>query len=94
MAFSATVRNSASLGPSLKMTVGDWSGLAGDAAGTIDVSGGYVVGALFFKMDTQGNTSQVFPNTGVSVSGSVTTITVQNQDNVTTGRFIIIHGGS
>lgn len=94
MAFSATVRNSAVLGNSLRMTVGDWSGSAGDAAGTIDVSGGYVVGALFFKLDTQGNTSQIFPNVATSVSGSVSTLTVQNQDNVSTGRFIIIHGGS
>jgi hypothetical protein len=94
MAFSATVRNTAPLSPGLKMTVGDWSGSAGDAAGTLDVSGGYVVGALFFKMDAQGNTSQIFPNVGLSTTASVTTITVQNQDNVTTGRFIIIHGGS
>ena len=91
MAFSTTVRNSAYLGAGLKMTVGEWSGAAGDAAGTLSVSGGKVWGALFFKLDTQGNTSQIFPNVGESVSGGITTLTIQNQDTVTSGRFIIYH---
>lgn len=90
MAFSAAVKASAHLGPGLKMTVGTWSGIAGDAAGTITVSGAHVWGALFFKMDND-NTSQVFPKFSVATSGSTTTITVQNQDNVTTGRFVIYH---
>lgn len=90
MAFSATVKASAYLGPGLKMTVGDWSGVAGDAAGTLKVSGRYW-GGLFFDADVQGNTSQIFPNVGESVAGSVTTLTIQNQDNVTSGRFVILH---
>lgn len=94
MAFSATVRNSVHLGPGLKMTVGDFSGSVGDAAGTIDVSGGYVLSCLFQKMDSGGTTTQIFPTVGLSTSGSVTTVTIQNLDNVTTGRFVIIHGGN
>lgn len=91
MAFSATVKASAYLGPGIKMTVGDWSGTYGDAAGTIKVSGAHIWSAQFYDVDTQGNTSQIFPNVGVSVSGNVTTITVQNQDSVTDGRFVVIH---
>lgn len=90
MAFSATVKVSAYLGPGLKMTVGDWSGAYGDAAGTITVSG-RLWGAQFYDVDTNGNTSQIFPKIGASVSGNTTTITVQNQDSVTNGRFIIHH---
>lgn len=92
MPFSTTVRHSINLGGGLIMTVGDWSGAYGDAAGTIAVSGGYVVATLFFNMDND-NTTQIFPKVSLSTSGSVTTLTVQNQDAVTTGRFVIIHGG-
>lgn len=74
------------------MTIGDWSGSYGDAAGTLAVSGGYVVGALFFSFDND-NTTQIFPKVSQSTSGNVTTLTIQNQDAVTTGRFAIIHGG-
>lgn len=77
----------------MSMTFGDWSGSAGDAAGTISVSGGKVWGALFWKQDGD-NTSQIFPRVDSSTSGAVTTLTVQNQDNVVNGTFIIHHGGA
>jgi len=93
MAFSATVRKQAVLGDGLVMTMGDWSGLAGDAAGTLVVSGGYPLLIIFQKYDAATNTQQIIPSVSVSVSGSLTTITVENQDAVTTGRFVVIHGG-
>lgn len=89
MAFLATVKGQAYLGPMFKVTFGDWSGASGDAPGTIVVSGPHVWGALFFQLDAA--SSQVFPSVSESVSGSVTTLTIQNQDDVTAGRFIIFH---
>lgn len=95
MAFSTTVKGSIPLGGSagLKLTFGEWSGSAGDTAGTIVVGGSYVIGAFFFKFDNDA-TDQVFPKVSTSVSGFTTTLTIQNQDNVTTGKFIVISGGS
>lgn len=94
MAFSATVRGAAYMGPSLRVSYGDWSGAAGDAAGSVTVPGRYV-GSLWFKNDTttaNANTSQIFPS--VQWDGNVPgTLTVQNQDNVTTGSFLIFSLG-
>lgn len=94
MAFSATVRGSAYMGAGLRVTYGDWSGLAGDAAGTITTAGSYI-GSLWFKNDTtsvNASSSQIFPS--VQSDGNVpSALTVQNQDNVTTGRFIVFSLG-
>lgn len=94
MAFSATVRGSAYMGPMMRLTYGDWSGASGDTAGTITMAGRYL-GSLWFKNDTtsvNANTSQVFPK--VNWDGNVPgTLTVQNQDDVTTGSFIIFSLG-
>lgn len=83
-----------SYSPPLKMMIGDWSGAAGDTAGTISIGGRYV-GSLWFKCDTttvNNQTSQVFPD--VDWDGNVPgTLTIQNQDNVTTGSFIIFTRG-
>ena len=95
MAFSATVRGSAYLGASIRMTYGDWSGLAGDAAGTIAVAGRFV-GSLWFKNDSttvNNQSNQVFPAVnwdGNSIPGN---LTIQNQDNVTNGSFILFSLG-
>ena len=96
MAFSATVRGNAYLGGAggLKVTYGEWSGVPGDTAGTVSVSGGYPLLAVFQKFDAIDNTYQIIPRIEISVSGSVTTITIENQDTVVTGRFFIVHAGS
>lgn len=96
MAFSANVRGSCYMaGPGgLKVTYGDWTGAAGDAAGTVSVSGGYPLLVVFQKFDALDNTYAIIPRVGVSVSGSIATLTIENQDNVTTGRFFIVHAGS
>jgi hypothetical protein len=95
MAFSATVRGSAHLGPGLRLTYGDWSGAAGDAAGTLTVGGRYM-GSFWFKNDTttaNQNTGQAFPK--VEWDGTVGgNLTIENQDNVTTGSFLIFSLGN
>lgn len=96
MAFSATVRGVGPIGAGpLRVTYGDWSGAYGDAAGTISFGGRYI-GSLWFKCDTSSvnaNTSQVFPD--VDWDGGVPgNLTIQNQDAVTVGSFIIFSLGS
>ena len=91
--------------PPLKIILGDWSGLAGDPAGTIGIGGRYV-GSLWFKNDSTSAvtsetgtgtfpnlaTSQVFP--AVEWDGNVPgNLTIQNQDNVGTGSFLIFTRG-
>lgn len=100
MAFSATVTGQSYQGQ-LRIIFGTWSGLTGDAAGTLSI-GGYYLGSLWFKNDTSGattgnqaniNTSQVFPT--VQWNGVVPgTLTIQNQDNVATGGFIVFTMGN
>ena len=92
MAFSATVRHTAYMGEGIKVTVGDWSGAAGDAAGTITIGGPYIIGYGFYKFDGD-NTSQIFPRVDVTTSGFTATLTIQNQDNVVTGRFFVLSIG-
>jgi len=95
MAFSATVRGSAYLGAALRLTYGDWSGAAGDTAGTITFAGRFV-GSLWFKNDTtttNAQTNQVFPAVNWDGLLNPGTLTIQNQDNVTTGSFMLFSLG-
>jgi hypothetical protein len=79
--------------PPLKVVLGDWSGLYGDAAGTLSIGGRYI-GSLWFRNDPSSSnlTSQIFPvvNWDGNVPGN---LTIQNQDNVGTGSFIIFTRG-
>lgn len=97
MAFSATVRGAGPIGAGpMRVVYGDWSGAAGDAAGTITIGGRYC-GSLWFKADTttaNQQTSQIFPDVEWDGLASPGTLTVENQDNVTTGTFIIFSLGS
>lgn len=87
MAFSATVFNTQYIGPGKTQLSGTWSGAAGDAAGTMSI-GGIVVNAQFMKFDND-NTFQILPRPMSSVTSGITTLTINNQDNVTTGYFTI-----
>jgi hypothetical protein len=90
MAF-ATANVQRSVFGDLNVTYGDWTGAEGDAAGTIGVEGGRVYQALFTSQDSSG-AIQIAPcRVSVSTTGQVTTVTVYNQETVTTGRFLIIH---
>lgn len=92
MAFTATVSGVRYNGPGSSTLFGTWSGLAGDAAGTLAVSG-VVYDARFSKFDAD-NTNQILPRVTSSLSANNTTLTINNQDNVTTGYFIIEKGGA
>lgn len=87
MAFTATVSGVRYLGPAASTLFGTWSGSAGDAAGTLAI-GGAVLSARFEKFDSD-NTGQTLPRVTASVSNNITTLTINNLDNVTTGYFII-----
>jgi len=89
MAFTRTNSQSASLG-NLKALVGEWTGSAGDATGTITLKGGRLWFCQIMNMD---DTSQTPRPTPYSVSESIgtITITVYNTHTVTTGRFLIIY---
>lgn len=87
MAFSATVRNTQYYGAGRTSYSGDWTGSAGDAAGTMTV-GGVVVQAIFQKMNADA-TFEVVPRVTSSIASGITTITIENQDTVTTGYFTI-----
>lgn len=87
MAFTATVFNTAYLGPSKTILSGIWSGLAGDSAGSMSI-GGVVTAARFDKFDAD-NTYQGIARVSSSVASGITTLTVNNQDNVVTGYFTI-----
>lgn len=87
MAFSATVYNTQYIGAGKSQLSGSWSGSAGDAAGSMAV-GGIVLDARFCKFDSD-NTYQILPRPSVSVASGISTLTINNQDNVTTGYFTI-----
>lgn len=87
MAFSTTVAGTRYLGPGASTLWGSWSGAAGDAAGTLAI-GGVVLSAIFSKFDSD-NGTQILPRVTSSVTGNITTLTINNQDNVTNGYFII-----
>lgn len=92
MAFSATVYNTQYLGPGKTHLSGTWTGSAGDSAGTMTIAGP-VVKANFYKFDSD-NTWQIIPRVTSSITSGITTITVNNQDNVVTGYFEIDKFGS
>lgn len=103
MAFSATVRGVGPIGAgNMRAVYGDWSGVAGDAAGTITFAGRYI-GSLWFQNDsttattgpaTNVNATQVFPSVQWDGNANPGTLTIQNQANVGTGSFIIFSLGS
>lgn len=73
----------------LKVTVGDWTGAAADVPGTFTVEGGRTY--LIRFSDQDGSTPfQIDIPISVTQSGATSTITVYNQQSVTTGRFIVI----
>lgn len=90
MAF-ATANLRKSVFGDLKVTVGDWTGAAGDANGTVTVEGGRIYLAEFNSHDSTNGPTQ-YIETFISSTGSGTiTLSVANRNTVSTGRFIIIH---
>lgn len=99
MAFSYTINRDVVIGGPLHMLVGTWSGLVGDAPGTLNVSG--IVYACDFYPTQPDNVGigtaigevPVGFNTTSTNGTNFTTITVYNQANVTNGTFMIVHTG-
>lgn len=87
MAFSATIQNTTYMGNGRTALSGSWSGSAGDSAGSLTVAG-TVIKANFYKYDND-NTWQMIPRVSSSVASGITTLTINNQDNVVTGYFEI-----
>lgn len=90
MAFATTNVKSASIGGALKLTVGDWTGATGDAAGSLGIAAGKVYGAQFLTNLSSGAQEA---DIKVSPSGTagIVTLTVNNNTTVTAGTFSIIH---
>jgi hypothetical protein len=87
MAFSATVYNTQYVGPGKVQISGIWSGTSGDSSGTMSISG-TVTSAVFQAFDDDSQW-QIIPRVTISVSGGISTVTINNQDNVTAGYFTI-----
>jgi hypothetical protein len=88
MAFSATVRGQTYNGPFHRTIWGEWTGSAGDAAGSFVVAGN-VFRADFVKYDPLDQTTQIHARVGISQTGAISTLTIENQDTVTAGHFFI-----
>lgn len=88
MAFSATIRNQAYMGPGIRKLFGTWTGSAGDAAGTMTIAGVVQI-AKFQKLDPLDSTNQILARCETSISSGISTLTIENQDNVTSGSFEI-----
>lgn len=89
MAFATTnVQGGSAVGP-LKFYCGDWSGLPGDASGTVTLGGGRCYMAEFRNGDSD-NPKEV-PEVDISESSGTITLTVHNHMNVTNGRFLVIY---
>jgi len=89
MAFATSNVRSCYIGGNLKLTVGEWTGAAGDAAGTMTVEAGKVYGAQFLP-----NVTAVAREVNIAASPSgtsgIVTVTVYNSAAVTAGTFHLI----
>ncbi len=75
----------------LKITAGDWSGLAGDASGTITVEGGRIYGAEISAGDATTPTESIPYTYAAGTNNNTMTVTIHNRQVATQGRFIIWH---
>jgi len=97
MATVATPRGKLYLGPTIVMDYGDFSSTDTTAV-TVSISGGYVIAVMVF--DANGNlcgsagTTTTAPNSALSLSGSVTSVTITPGGAISGGRYLIIHGGA
>lgn len=89
MAFSTSNVQVAQVANGVKFYVGDWSGVAGDAPGSITVGGGRIYSTDFRDEDATG--PQENPWVSVSASAGVMTLSVYNHSTVTNGRFCIVY---
>ncbi len=86
MAF-ATTNLSAGVSGNHRTVSGSWSGVVGDAAGSIAIGSANVISYDFDPNLTTGPTEK--PICSASTSGNTTTLTVYNHQTVTSGKFRI-----
>lgn len=89
MAFATDNVRSCYIGGNLKLTVGEWTGSAGDAAGTMTIEAGKIYMAQFLPNVTS-TAREVNIAVSQSVSAALSTVTVYNSAAVTAGTFSII----
>lgn len=89
MAFSTANVKTAPLTGSLRLVVGDWSGVAGDAPGSYQVAAGKVYDYAFKTMNSAGP-DEIEVKASVSGTSGIVTLTVYNKATVTAGQFSII----
>lgn len=71
-----------------RVLMGDWSGSAGDASGSLTIGGGRVYQAHFWD---QGSSSpKEWTQVDVAESSGSCVVSIHNHRNVTNGRFIIV----
>lgn len=89
MAFTVSNVQTGMVFPGMKVYLADWTGVVGDAPGTITLGGGRVYLAVFRQEDT--GSPQEEPDSAVSVTAGVITLTVYNHQTVNSGRLIVIY---
>lgn len=94
MAFSYSIKNQALLGPGIRKLFGTWTGLAGDAPGSIVISGNVPQGSVLFQKTDPLDLTYASPcRVECNFSNGFTTISIENQDNVVQGTFEITANG-
>lgn len=89
MAFATSNVQTASMGNLLAL-VGDFTADPGDADGTITVGGARIYSAHFYDGNDTTPTTIPLP-VKISLSGILSTVTVNVGGGVTAGRFLIIY---
>ena len=89
MAFTTSNVKTASLAGAFRMVVGDWTGVAGDAPGTLQVAAGKIYGYQFLTMNSSGP-DEIDVKASPSGTSGIVTLTVYNKATVNAGQFSVI----
>lgn len=91
MAFTVANKLQVNSGGGIKTTYFDFSGSAGDAAGTVTVTGGRVISAYASGHDASG-VWQVIPfSEAAGTADGTRTVTFYTHDAITAGGGFIVH---
>lgn len=91
MAFATSNVKQSAFG-TFNSLVGDWTGSAGDASGTISVGGARVYLCIVSNQDAVSQEDRPTPcDISTNTTTGISTITVHNHADVTQGRFFIVY---
>lgn len=91
MAFATSSTKLSSNGDMWRFT-GTWTGSAGDASGTVSVGGASIASAAFWIGDSNSAEDRPVPTSwSTDTTTGITTVTVHNHNDVTTGAFEITY---